>query len=63
MNVALLTVQFLGWFYRELRQSLVDLDAFLKVGAEVVLGHHRISCMTLPPGVEHIATQKVLCML
>ncbi len=23
--------QFLGWFYRELRQSLVDLDAFLKV--------------------------------
>ncbi len=24
-------LQFLGWFYRELRQSLVDVDAFFQI--------------------------------
>ena len=36
MAQALLTqlwgpLQFLGWFYRELRQSLVDMDAFFQI--------------------------------
>ena len=33
LNRSTYVLQFLGWFYRELRQSLVDLDAFLKVHA------------------------------